>query len=288
MIELGILLALGCACAGNVSFLCKQRGAVAAPKVEFMRPLASAKALFRSRWWTIGFAIGVFAWALHVAAMAIAPLSIVQAVIAGGLALLAVPAQRWFGITLGRREWLGLGLSALGLACLAITLGAGSHDQHSSYQVAPLAGFEAAALVVGILLVLGDRVERVRHRHGLLLGVSSGLLLGVSDVSIKALSGTVPSDALSILSPWAPLALVASLLAFFALARGLQTAEAIPVITLTSIAANCSAILGGVLVFDDPIGSGALEIAIRAFALVALVGAAAMMPAPLRTSPQRA
>jgi hypothetical protein len=289
MTELGILLALGCACATNVAFLCKQRGAMAAPAVEFRRPVASAAALFRSRWWTIGIGIATVGWLLHVVALALAPLSLVQAVIAGGLVLLAFPAQRWFGFRLGTREWLGLGLSAFGLAFLAITLGGTSSADHASYSVGPMMAFEAGAVGVGILLLLGGHVDRVRPRHGLLLGVASGLLIGVSDVSLKALAGTVPAVPLSIISPWTMVAIGASILAFFALARGLQTADAIPVITLTSIAANCSAILGGVLVFGDPLGSGALDITLRSIAFAALIAAAALMPAPVRhSSPQTA
>ena len=84
--------------------------------------MQSAAALFRSRWWTIGFAVAAVAWVLHVAAMAMAPLSLVQAVIAGGLVLLAYPAQRYFGHQLSRREWVGLGLAATGLAFLAFTV----------------------------------------------------------------------------------------------------------------------------------------------------------------------
>jgi hypothetical protein len=284
MTELGILLALACACATNVAFLCKQRGAIAAPDVEFRRPIASTAALFRSRWWSIGIGIATAGWALHVAAMALAPLSLVQAVISGGLVLLAFPAQRWFGFQLGTREWLGLGLSAFGLAFLAITLGKGTGGDHSSYSVAPMTAFEGGAIALGILLLLGGHVERVGPRHGLLLGVASGLLVGVSDVSIKALAGTVPDVPLSIVSPWTLVAACASILAFFALARALQTGDAIPVITLTSIAANCSAILGGVLVFGDPLGSGAFDITLRVVAFGSLIGAAALMPAPLRSS----
>ena len=79
------LLALACALATNVAMLCKHRGAVAAPAVRLSQPLRSARALFRSRWWAIGFAIAIGAWALHVAALAMAPLSLVETTISGGL-----------------------------------------------------------------------------------------------------------------------------------------------------------------------------------------------------------
>ena len=147
MIELGILFALLCALIGNIGFLCKHRGAVAAPDVRFSQPWESTKALFRSPWWTIGMLIATGGWVFHVAALALAPISLVQAVISGGLVLLAWPAERWFGFKLGRREWIGLGLSATGLALLAVT--ASPEGAHSSYSVAPMLAFEAILLAIG-------------------------------------------------------------------------------------------------------------------------------------------
>ena len=109
-------------------------------------------------------------------------------------------------------------------------------------------------ITLGALLLLSHRVERVRHRRGVMLGAAAGILFGVSDVSIKALTGTVPGDLLSIISPWTLVAVTASIVAFYASARGLQIGEGLSVIALTSVAANVSAILGGIIVFGDPIG----------------------------------
>src|SRR5688572_17486251 len=106
-VQIGLLLALGCAFATNLAFLWKHRGAVAAPDVSIRQPLASAKGLFASKWWSIGFGVALVAWTLHVAALALAPISLVQAVISGGLVFLAVLADRWFGFELGRRNMPG-------------------------------------------------------------------------------------------------------------------------------------------------------------------------------------
>jgi drug/metabolite transporter (DMT)-like permease len=282
MIELGILFALLCALIGNVGFLCKHRGAVAAPDVRFSQPWESTKALFRSPWWTIGMLVATAGWVFHVAALALAPISIVQAVISGGLVLLAWPAERWFGFKLGRREWAGLGLSAVGLALLAVT--ADPKGAHSSYSVAPMLAFEAGLLVVGALLLHPRTHARITASHGTLFGVAGGLLIGVSDVALKALAGTVPGDLVSIVSPWTLTAIIASVLAFFAIARGLQVGNAISVIALSSIAANVTAILGGVLVFGDPMGSDAVEIVARSLAFGAVIAAAALMPGPVRAA----
>ena len=117
MIQLGTLLALACALATNVAMLCKYRGAVAAPAVRLNQPLRSARALFRSRWWAIGFGIAIGAWALHAAALAVAPISLVETTISGGLVLLAWLAERWFGVRVGPREWLGLGRARSAWRC---------------------------------------------------------------------------------------------------------------------------------------------------------------------------
>lgn len=285
MITLGIGLALACALMSNVALLCKHRGATRAPDVRFRRPLQSAKALFASRWWTIGFAIAFVAWGLHVAALALAPLSLVQSVIAGGIALLAIPARHWFGIKLGWREMVGLGLSASGLAFLALT--ATDHSSDSTYSVSAMATFEGGAIVIGLALLLSASHDRARRHGGLLLGAAAGVMLGVSDVALKALADAVPADFLAIVSPWTAVAAVAAVLSFFALARSLQIGDAIGVIVVSSVAANAAAIVGGVLVFGDPMGSDALAVAARSAAFAAVIAAAALIPATPHRAPQR-
>lgn len=287
MLQLGTLLALACALATNVALLCKHRGAVAAPPVELRRPLRSARALFRSRWWTIGFAIAAGAWALHVAALAVAPLSVVETTISGGLVLLAWLAERWFGMRLGLREWAGLALCASGLALLAAT---STHPgvTGSSYSTGAMIPFEATAVGIGLLLLLSETAGSPRPSSGALLGVASGLLLGVANVSVKALTQTVPGDPMSIAGPWTLVAMIAGLGAFFALARGMQTGSAIQVITLTTVVATLVSVLGGVLVFGDPVGGSPLDVGARCAAFAAVIAAAVLMPGQLRAATERA
>jgi drug/metabolite transporter (DMT)-like permease len=279
-VDIGIALALACAFTTNLGFLCKHRGAVAAPTVDIRRPLASAAGLFRSRWFALGMGIAVVAWALHVAAMALAPLSLVQAVIAGGLVWLAVLADRLFGEAVIRRQWIGLALTAAGLAFLALTV-PHSSGASSSYSLAPMIAFEGGLVLIGATLVLSVHAEGIHsHHHGILLGGASGVLFGMSDIAIKAATGMSPVEALG--SAWAPLALAASVAAFYASARALQKGDAVPVITVTAAAANVSTIAGGIVVFGDPMPSQALGIAAQAVAFALVIGAAILTPAPRR------
>jgi drug/metabolite transporter (DMT)-like permease len=282
-VHLGILLALGCALATNLGFLLKHRGACAAPDVDWKHPLRSAGALFRSRWFAIGMGVAVFAWVLHVGAMAIAPLSLVQAVISGGLVFLTVLAERFFGFSVGPRQWLGVGLTAIGLSLLAVTLP--SHAGGGGYSTAAMVAFESGLLVVGTLLVLSHKLGAPRHHHGALLGVASGILFGVSDVAIKALTVQIGDSGIGgLISPWLLTCVLASVIAFLASARGLQTGEAVPVITLTAAGANVSAIAGGILVFGDPMPNDPLGIILQSFAFVLVIAAAALTPGPVRAA----
>jgi len=286
-IQIGILLALLCALTTNLGFLLKHRGACAAPDVDLRHPLKSGAGLFRSKWFAIGMAVALGAWILHVGALALAPLSLVQAVISGGLVFLTVLADRFFGCTVGTRQWAGVGLTALGLTMLAVTLPHGS-DPNSGYSVPGMIAFEAGLLVVGALLVLSPRFGAPRKHHGVLLGAAAGILFGVSDVAIKALTGSVGSEGLmGLASPWLLTCILGSIIAFYASAKGLQQGEAVPVITITSAAANVSAITGGFVVFGDPMPADALGIVVQCLAFVLVIVAATLTPAPLRAAEAR-
>src|ERR671910_3885291 len=96
-VQLGLLLALATALASVVGFLYKHRGAVESPPVEWRRPVRSSLVLFRSKWYVLGIVVATASWGFHVSGLALAPISLVQSVIAGGLVLLTVTADRLFG-----------------------------------------------------------------------------------------------------------------------------------------------------------------------------------------------
>ena len=118
--------------------------------------------------------------------------------------------------------------------------------------------FEAGLLAVGGFIVWSPSVRAHEH-HGVFLGAAAGIMFGVSDIAIKALTGAGGVSGI-LGSPWLAVTIVASVVAFYASASGLQKAEAVPVIALTSAAANVSAIAGGIIVFGDPMPSDALGI----------------------------
>jgi drug/metabolite transporter (DMT)-like permease len=283
----GLGLALASAAASNIGFLMRHRGAVEAPDVDVRHLLRSAAGLFRSKWWAIGYAIAVVAYVLHVGALALAPLSLVQAVLSAGIVLLGVFAERLFGHELGRREWTGIVLVAVGLSFLAVTGGTKDGQETANYSLGAMIGFESSLVAIGVALIVSCRSGRTRQREGVLLGVAAGLLFTVTHVAVKAASGKLDTSMIELLAtPWLPLALAGGIAAFFASARSLQIGPAVPVIAVTSVAGNASAIPAGVIVFGDPLGGDALMVALRSLAFLLVTAAAAAIPAPVRAAAQ--
>ena len=282
-LNLGILLAFTCAIATQLGFLYKHKGANEAPTVDIRHPFRTAKQLYSCKWFAIGMAVAAGAWLFHVAALTFAPLSVVQAVLSTGVVILAVMAERIFGFAVGPRQWAGLGLTALGLVLLGVTL-PHVHGAQSQFSLPGMIAFEAGLVAFGALLIMGKRIGAPDHHHGVMLGAAAGVLFGVSDVAIKAITGLIGHEGVlsALLSPWTFVAIAASIAAFYASAKGLQEGEAVPVIALTGTAANVAGIAGGIIVFGDPLPGTALGIVLQGVAFALVVVAAALTPAPVR------
>ncbi|MFL5913407.1 MAG: hypothetical protein ACJ768_22920 [Gaiellaceae bacterium] len=282
----GLAFAFGSAVATMVGFLMRQRGAVAAPDVDARRPVATVKGLFAQRWWTIGFGVAVVAWILHIVSLKVAPLSLVQAVLASGFIVLGFAAERWFGFELRRREWVGIALTAGGLALLAVSAAeTATSGNHSAYALGAAIAFEGALVLCGATCLLSHGAGRMSGYGGVLLGAGAGLMFTVSHIGIKAITQDVStSEPATLLTPWLPLVVAAAVVAFLASARSLQLGPAVPVIAVTSAVSNASAIAAGIVVFGDPLGSNAFLVAARLAAFALVVIAVALMPAPTRAA----
>lgn len=284
-LDLGILLSLACAFVANLGFFYKYRGANSVASVDVRHPLRSIRTLFSSKWFAIGMIVATASWALHVAALALAPMSVVQVALAAGVVLIAVMADRMFGFEVGPRQWLGLWLMAAGLVMLGLTFPA-MHGAHSQFSAPAMISFEAGLFGLGGLLIMGPRMGGPVEHHGMMLGAASGILFGVSDTSIKALTGIIGAHGplAVLLSPWLAVAVLASIVAFYASAKGLQEGEAVPVIAVTGTAANIAGIAGGILVFGDPMPGSPVGIVLQSLAFILVLIAAALMPAPVRAA----
>jgi hypothetical protein len=153
-VEVGIALALVGAVMANLASLLKHHGCQQVPLVRIHEPLRSARRLAGSRWFAAGWGIAAAAWLVHVAALSMAPISLVQAALAGGAVSLAVLSQRLFGNAVEPRQWLALLLGGSGLALLALTLPSigGSHSQ---FALPAIVAFEGTLGVLALTLGFG-------------------------------------------------------------------------------------------------------------------------------------
>jgi len=276
-VAIGLLLALCCSVVGLLGFLFKQRGAVDAPEVQLRHPWRSTKALFANRWWTLGIVVATGGWVFHVAALAMAPISLVQSVIAGGLVLLTPLASKVFHLPTTRRDWIGVAITAAGLTALAATLGSSGHSAHRDFDAGTL------WLYVGILTV-GAAVccaAAGTLRTGPALAFAAGLLWGGSDVTIKAASADlIDRWLLAFFTPEAATITILSLIGLVVSARSLQIGPAVAVIAITSAAANVVTIAAGPIVFGEPLPSDTTSLAFRLAGFAAVVAGAVLTPGP--------
>jgi hypothetical protein len=265
----GLVLAVLASAALNSGYVLQHVGSSSAPAVDARRPVATLVGLFRSRTWLIGGAVGMTGWGLHVAALANAPLSLVQAFVAGGLGLMAPIAARALGEHLTPTERIGVAVVvvALGLLCVGLT----DTGVHGHVRAAPLTAFLMAAALLAAAFARSSGAWRP-HALG---------LAGGADVAIKAITGDAAAHGLgpALLSPWLAAAALLTAGAFFSFQRGLQTGHAVPVIVLMTAATTVGSILGGLVVFRDPLGSSGVLVALHLLAF-ALVAAAAAVLAP--------
>jgi hypothetical protein len=277
----GLAFAFGSAVATSIGFLMRYRGAVAAPDVEIRRPVWTVVELFKQKWWAIGFGVAIIAWLLHVAALKLAPLSLVQAAIASSFVGLGVAADR-FAMSVTKRQWTGIALVTLGLALLGGMAPEAKPDgAQSEYDVvAGIAFVTTLAGVAGALILGLTPAGRIREHRALCLGAAAGLFFTVSHVAIKAITGG-GSFPHSLLTGWSLVAVAAFVIAFFSSARSLQIGEAVPVIAITGAASNVTAIASGIVVFGDPIGETPAVIAARVIGFLLVAFSTFLMPAPL-------
>ena len=263
----GLALALASACALNWSYYAQHHAASGLPPLSVLHPLRSLRLLFANLRWLLGFVTGIGGWLLYVGAVALAPLSVVQAASAAGIGVLALLVSRG-GVALARAERAGVAVAILSLVLLGASL-AHDHthgDNGGWHGVVIWIGASAAAAA----LAAGPLARRLVPGAG--LGLAAGLLYGAGDVATKAGVGG-GSHSLFLL---AVLALHG--LGFVALQLGFQRGRALATAGTATLFTNALPIVAGMVLFHEALPGGALG-ALRVASFVLAVAAAAALTA---------
>jgi hypothetical protein len=258
----GLVLALASAAALNWGFFVQHGAASALPPLSVRRPVASLRLLFSNLRWLGGFAAGLAGWALYVGALALAPLSLVQAASAGGIGLLALLVERTTTTTLTRLDRTGVGAAVAGLVLLGISLAGHTEPgrRGSSGEVALWIACSIAAAGLATLRLPG----------GAGFGVAAGLLYAAGDVATKAAVGGGAAVA------FVAAVLTCHGLAFVALQLGFQRGGALATAGVSTLLTNALPILAGTLLFHEALPGGAFGV-LRVAAFAAVVGGAALL-----------
>jgi drug/metabolite transporter (DMT)-like permease len=273
--EIGIGLAVAVALMTNLASLLKHRGCQDAQAVCISSPLAGLRDLAGSRWFVAGWLLAGIGWLAHVAALSLAPISMVQAVLAGGAVTLAVLSQRLFGDRVEPRQWLALTIGAVGLILLVVTLPQ-PHGADSGFSAAAIIGFEGGLILLAAGIALGHRSERFAERRGVLRAVLAGLLFALAGIAIKAVLGG--SGGLAMIAPLIIVIIACGAFAQYSAVGALQGGGAIETIGLMGLVANAVQIVGGLLVFGDPLSPGALGIVLQGTAFAMVCFSALLLP----------
>jgi hypothetical protein len=274
-VVVALALTLASAFALNWGYLREHGAASTLPALSVRRPLRSLRLLLASRDWLVGFSWETLGFALYVAALALAPLALVQAVAAGGIGILALLVARVSGVGLDRRERAGVAISLGGLALLGISLAGGSeHGGEGSWlMIALWLGASAGAATLAISS--GARVLR----GGAAFGAAAGILFAAGDVSTKA-----------VVSGGDHVFVAPAIVGFYAagtivLQMGFQRGGALTTAGIATLGTNAIPIAAAMTVFAEPLPGGPLGI-VRVLSFAAVVGGAVAL-APRRAAVPR-
>ena len=164
-IALALVLTIVSACALDLGYLFQHDVAASLPPLSLRRPIASVRSLLVEPRWLTGSGLQVGGFVLYVVALALAPLSLVQATAAGGIGILAIMVSRIRHVALSRREQVGAAMSVLGLALLGVSL-LSTHGEGSGATYVWVGIWLGASTAGAVLCIMAART-RDRARTGL-------------------------------------------------------------------------------------------------------------------------
>lgn len=262
---LGLLLAFISAVVTNTAYSLEHDAAASLPPLSPRRPLRSATMLFGDRRWVLAFIAESAGWLVYVAALRLAPLALVQAVVASGVAVLAFASARGHPSRLLRREQYAVVLALAGLVMLALSLIGVEPSDHRPAVPAITIWLAACACGAVLLIVMPGRVARAAS-----LGMATGLLFADGDISAKLVG----------YGAWWLIAIVPLIIGYAVGTSVLQSAyqhgDALTAAGSATMVTNVVPILAGFVIFQESLPSGFLAV-LQVAAFAALVMSAVLL-----------
>ena len=260
---IGLALSLASAIAVNWAYTREHDAVAAMPRFTARRPMGLVHSLLGDRTWITAFGTESIGWLVYVAALRLAPLALVQAVGAAGIAVLASATAHGRPGRLARTELVAVGVAFAGLVLLSLSLVGSNPSDHPPGRLD--VGIWIASVAGGgvLLAVSGFGLARAPA-----LGLAAGSLFAGGDICAKLIGyGGVW---LLAFVPLVPCYLLGTSL----LQAGFQHGDALTPAGLATLATNALPIAAGFVVFDERLPDatkGTLQLA--AFASLVVSGA---------------
>ena len=235
----GLVVAAAAAACYEGGYVLQALEARDAPGEQALRPSLLARLASRPRWLG-GTALSLAGSGLQIWAFTLAPVTVVQPVLALGLVALLALSRVVLGERVGRREWAGVALVVAGVT--AVGIGAGGES----------GTVESRAALVAILVLLGALAAAPylwRRGRLALAGAAAGDALGA--IALKLVADALDDGRIPLAAGWGALAVLAGAAALTAEMSALQVLPAsrvAPVVVGAQVIVPAAA---GVLVFGE-------------------------------------
>jgi uncharacterized membrane protein len=278
----GIPLALLATTAFNTGLILEKRALGRMPALDIRRVARMVVSLLATPAWLAGFALILTGLACQVIVLAFEPVSVVQPVVASGVALVLVLSRLVLRERLGRAEFWCVAAMAVSVVLLALSVDGSraAAGHHAS------AGWMTAVVVPSVLaglLIAASPLRAVPRKHrapasGLSYGLGTGLMYGVASLATKGLSGvltgshTMASIAIGIVSsPYLYLLAGCSGAAMLLYQAALQSCRASILIPTSSVVSSVYFVIAGTWLFHEHLPTSPVKLGLR-LAGIAMAG----------------
>lgn len=280
----GIVLALIATVLYNAGFVLEKRALRDMPPISVRRAGELVRLLCGSRAWITGFLVMGMGLVCQVVVMSLLPLSVGQPIQLAGLALIVIFSAVFLGERTTQREWMGLGLLALSLLLVCLSMEPTPLGLHADpgVMVGVSAGTGLAAVAIFVSALRTGRRDG-RPVPGVLYGAAAGLLYGGAALQTKGVAGFLADGSgglvgRTLTSPYPYLYVVLSGTALLLFQTGLQRGRASIIVPISNVAGSVYTVLAGTVVFGEPLPQDPLRLALRAAGFAAAVAVVALMP----------
>jgi hypothetical protein len=278
----GIVLALLATTAYNVGLVQEKRALGRMATLDLRRIPHVIAGLLSDPAWLAGFALMLLGLACQTIVLTFEPVSVVQPVLASGVALVLVLSRLVLRERLGAVELRCV--AAMAVCVILLAASAGGKGTGAGHHASPawMAAVAIPSAVVGLLVAaspLRDRSRRGRAPNAAVrFGVGTGLLYGVAALAIKGLSGILVANhgaasiAAGVLSsPYLYVFAGASAAAMLLYQVGLQSCRASILVPVSTVTGSVYFLIAGTWLFHEQLPADPAKLVLR-LAAIAVAG----------------